>query len=421
MSSISSLSRMISALKASEQGLHTTAHNLTNVNTKGYTRQQVLMNESNYTNIGRSATGTLSIGFGTDVQTVRQVRDYFLDHSYREESGRKGFYTAQANATAEIETILGEIEGESFSKTLDNMWASLNELEKHPDGLETRGLFIQNAVIFAEKSSLIMEQLNNYQENVNKSVIDTVERINVIGKEINRLNDVVSMAEVGGGNANDYRDERNTYLDELSKLVTVSYREDKEGNVLVNVENVPFVLKGGWQKMDTSQAESFSPLVVPRWVHLDEPVFNFDNPVGPEYDNDIGSLKGMVLARGSRSADYRDLQSANTYESEVKDSIIMTVQAQFDNLVHGIVTMINNTLSPNTTGTPAYLDTAAAPYGLNGEQGNEVFSRKYMPRYDSSSVPANAYNEEDFTDQYSLYSAGNIKVSYGWRFFFWMA
>jgi len=407
MSSISSLSRMISALKASEQGLNTTAHNLTNVNTKGYTRQQVLMKESNYSHIGRSETGTLSIGFGTDVQTIRQVRDYFLDHSYREESGRQGFYASKAEASNEIQTILGEIEGESFSKTLDNLWASLNELEKHPDGLETRGLFIQNAVIFAEKANLIMEQLNTYQEDMNKDVFTAVSRINKLGKEINRLNDVISMAEVSGGNANDYRDQRNVHLDELSKLVKVSYREDKDGNMMVNVENVPFVLKGGWREMNTMQAEPFSTLVVPGWPHLDEPVFNFDNPVGPSYDNDIGELKGMVMARGSRHADYRDLQSTTIYENKVKDSIIMTAQAQFDNLVHGIVTMINDVVAPNT-GIPPQLDTATAPFGLNGQQGVEIFSRRYMERYDSTT---GNYNEEDFTNHYSLYSAGNLVIN----------
>ncbi len=52
-------------------------------------------------------------------------------------------------------------------------------------------------------------------------------------------------------------------------------------------------------------------------------------------------------------------------KSIIEPSEIMTVQAQFDNLIHGVVTMINDTLAPvgGTTG----------PYGLNGEQGHEIF------------------------------------------------
>ena len=88
--SIGSLSRMVSALKANELALNTTAHNLTNVNTPGYVRQQVLMNESRYIHIGESGTSTMSIGMGTEVNAIRQVRDIFLDQSYREEAGREG-------------------------------------------------------------------------------------------------------------------------------------------------------------------------------------------------------------------------------------------------------------------------------------------------------------------------------------------
>ncbi len=411
MSSISSLSRAVSALMANQTALNTTAHNLTHVNTEGFVRQQVLFKESPYDHIGKSGTSTKSIGMGTDIQTIRQVRDIFLDQSYREESGRMGFYGAQANAVEEIETILGETEGESFSKMLDNLWVSLNELSKHPDGLETRGSFIQNAVIFVEKSNLIMEQINNYQSNLNGEVLDTVDRINVIGKEIKQMNDLIARSEIPGGNANDYRDQRNLLLDELSGLVDVSYREEADGTVLVSVENVPFVIRGNFYPMDVVQAEPFSNLVVPNWPNLGVQVFNFDNPVGPSYDNDIGQLKGMIMARGTRSANYTDLQNAAVYTNEIKDSVVMQVQAQFDNLIHGIVTMVNDIVSPKTAGTPAYLDIANAPYGLDGSQGTEIFVRKHMERYDATSIPAGQYNEEDPSNLISLYSAGNIQLN----------
>lgn len=411
MASISSLGRAVSALMASQTALNTTAHNLANVNTDGYTRQQVLFNESTYIHIGKNGTSTMSVGLGTDVQSIRQVRDIFLDQSFREENGRKGFYEAQAKAVEEIETILGETEGESFSKILDNLWVSLSELSKHPDGLETRGSFIQNAAIFVEKSNLIMEQMNDYQDDMNQEVFDAVERINNIGKEINELNDVISKAEINGGNANDYRDTRNKLLDELSTMVNVSYREDYDGNLLVGIENVPFVIVGDYRPMSTMQAEPFSTLVVPSWPHISEPVFNFDNPVGPDYDNDIGMLKGMVMARGTGSANYTDLQDPVIWEEEISESVVMQAQAQFDNLVHGVVTMINDLLAPNTAGSPAYLDTANAPYGLDGSQGTELFSRLYVDRYDPTSLPPGQFNEEIPGNKYSYYSAGNLKIN----------
>ena len=412
MSSISSLSRAVSALMSSQTALNTSAHNLSNVDTKGYVRQQVLMKDSSYLKLGENATASLNVGLGVEVQSIRQVRDIFLDQSYREETSRYGFYKAQTGAIEEVETILGEIEGESFSSLMNDVWVSLNELVKHPDGLETRGTFVQNAVLFIDRANLIMSQLNDYQKNLNTQVVDMVDEINSIGHQIYKLNEEIVKQEVGGANANDYRDQRNLLLDELAEKVNISYREDQAGNVLVKIESTEFVTLGGVNELGIEEAESFSLLVQPTWPHLNEPVYRFDVPISSENENDQGELKGLLLARGSRQANYTDLDDPN-YEEDVKPSIIMNAQAQFDNLIHGIVTLINDTVAPNTeilpsTTPPTYeLDAVNAPYGLDGSQGIEIFSRKTVERYDGSNV----YNEEDVSNYSTLYTASNLEIN----------
>lgn len=399
MASIGSLSRAVSGMMASQSALQATAHNLSNVNTTGYVRQQVLMKESSYVKVGNGPTTDFLVGLGTGVQDIRQVRDMFLDMSYREESGRQGFYNAQANAIEEIEVILGETEGESFSQILDNLFSSINELSKHPDGLETRGTFVQSSVLFVNKANLVMDQLNDYQMNQNSKVIDTVNEINGLGKEIFKLNDLIVRSEVNGDNANDYRDARNNALDKLSNLVDISYREDKVGNVFVKVEGYEFVTISDVNEMDLAPAEPFSLLVTPIWKSLGREVFNLDETITPEKNNDLGKLKGLLLARGTRQANHTDTNDPNTYEQAIKPSIIMNAQAQFDVLVNGIVTMINDIVAPKSK--------TGGPYGLDGSQYTEVFKRKYMDRYDSSGN----FESEVATNLYSLYSAGNLEVN----------
>ncbi len=414
MGTISSLSRAVSGLRANQAALTTTAHNLSNVNTPGYVRQQVLMIDSSYQRIGENATSLLQIGLGTDIQEIRQVRDYFLDLAYRCENGRYGFYKSQSEAIDEIENILGETEGEAFSKILNDVWQSMNELSKHPEGLETRGSFIQNASMFMEKANLISKQLNEYQSNLNNEISSKVKRVNEIGEQIYKMNKAVVTKEAGGGNANDYRDVRNLLVDELSYLVDINTKEDFQGNILISVENVPFVTVGEHWSLGVVQAEDFSQLVDPYWPHLSEvgppaithKLFNADNPVGPQYDNNKGELKGLIISRGTRTANYTDMANQTIYEEEIKPSTIMTIQAQFDNLIHGIVTTINNVLSPVVGGPPGTMD-PNAPYGLNGEQGIELFTRKYMDRYDG----VGDFNEEDASNAFSLYSAGNIEIN----------
>jgi len=407
MSSISSLSTALSALRSSKTALNTTAHNLANVDTPGFVRQQVLMKDSPYLKVGENAVTGFDVGLGVDVQTIRQVRDIFLDQTYREEASRRGFYEYQNLAVEEVETILGEIEGESFAEILDDLWNSLNELSKHPEGLETRGTFIQSAVLFVDRANLIMDQLNSYQKNLNTQVIDMVDEINSIGYQIDELNEIISREEVTGANANDYRDQRNLLLDKLSELVDISYKENANGKVTVKVENVEFVTTSGVNEMGLTQAEPLSIFVQPYWNHLDMPVFNFSLPVSSERENDKGALKGLLLARGTSSANYTDMNDPINYYENIQPSIVMNAQAQFDKLINGVVTMINDTLSPNV-GTPPVLDAGNAPYSLDNEQGIELFSRKYVERYDSLTKE---YIEEDPSNYSTLYTAGNLEIN----------
>lgn len=409
MSSISSLSAAVSALMSSQSALNTTAHNLANVNTQGYVRQQAIMKDAKYMTIGQNATTGFYVGIGVDIQGIRQVRDQFLDQSYRQENSRKNFYAAQSNAVEEVETILGETEGESFGTVLNDLWVSLNELSKNPEGLETRGAFVENVVLFTNRANLIMDQLDGYQDNLNTQVTDMVTKINDLGDQISKLNGVIVRQELSGGSANDYRDQRNNLLDQLSGMVDMTYKEDVSGNVTVQVEGMEFVTLSGSNKMGLAAAAPFSQLVKPIWTHLsntNKDVFDFSQEISPENDNDKGGLKGLLLARGTVPANYTDMQNTATYNATIKPSMIMNAQAQFDNLIHGVVTMINDVLSPNT-GTPLALDTANAPFGLDGTQGNELFIRKSMTRYDGT----NQYNVEDPTNPYSLYSAGNIEIN----------
>ncbi|MCT4543235.1 MAG: flagellar hook-associated protein FlgK [Vallitalea sp.] len=409
MSSISSLSRAVSGLSASQYALQATAHNLANVNTPGYVRQQVLLKESNYYKIGNNGSSNLMIGMGTDVQTIRQVRNMFLDGAFREESSRYGFYNSGAKAIEEIETIFGEIEGENMQGILKQFNKSLDELSKHPDGLEARGTFIQTAVLFVNKANLIMNQLEEYQTNLNTQITDKVKEVNRLAKEVNMLNQKISKYEINGDNANDFRDARNNALDQLSEIIDITYSEDHEGNVNVLAEGFPLVSGGIVNKIKLEQAAPNSPFVSPVWEVTGNRVFNLKTEISVDRQNDRGSLKGLLLSRGERKANYKDTENVSNYEENVKPSIIMRTQAKFDMLVHSIVKKVNDIVAPITNPTPPAVpekDKANAPYGLDDSQHIEIFKRKNMSRY-----TGDTYNGEDASDINSLYSAGNLEIN----------
>ncbi len=163
-------------------------------------------------------------------------------------------------------------------------------------------------------------------------------------------------------------------------------------------------MRDNYYKMEWTAADPKSSLITPYWPHLDRKVFDDTYEVSGNTDNDIGALKGMVVARGSRRTNYLDLKDENAYNA-IKKSDVMVAMATFDRFVHEVVTLVNDRLSPIDKAT-GELD-ANAPFGLNGEQGAELFSRQYVKRFDA----AGKYIEEDGTHGNTLYSAGNLVIN----------
>ena len=433
MSSLGSIYLGVSGLNSSQNALNTTAHNLANVDTKGYARQQVLLRDFGYVNWGENHISTFQKGLGVDFQTVRQVRDVFLDKAYRQETGREAFYDAGYQAVTEVEDLFGELEGVAFQDTIHDLWGSLQELAKEPNNSETRASFVQSAVTFVERAQNISYQIKDYQVNLNIQIKDTVNRINSIGDEIKDLNYKIRAYESNDvENANDLRDQRNVLLDELGKLASITYQEDHNGVVTVNVEGVSFVSEDMVSHMDVKKAGPGTDMLVPVWPsHKNAEVFNFDRIPSSEANTDIGSLKGLLLVRGDKEANYLDIPVRKSpegedevadaeYEAKVKEynlriesSAIMNIQAQFDQLIHGIATTINDILCPNAKladGT-VVLDKDKAPVCIDGEtRGIELFKRKSMDRY-SISGDEYVFHAEDESNVHSLYTIGEIEIN----------
>lgn len=461
MGLMGSLYTGVSGLQVSQRGLNTTAHNLSNLETEGYVRQQTLQTDSFYTNIGTTHVSYLQVGHGATAAAITQVRDQFLDQSYRQELGRQYFYEAQYECVTEMEEILGETEGVAFQDSMEELWVAMQELCKEPDNIVTRSSFIQTAVSFIERAETVYSQIKSYQLSLNTNIQNTVDRINEIGDEIKELNAKIQKYEASGmENANDYRDARNLLLDELSGLADITYKEHSSGVVTVMLENQMFVSEDLVYHMDTRLLENDTGMIEPYWPSFgDISVFNFDPLPSSEADTDIGSLKGLLLVRGDKvgkhtdipvepdKADYTDEsgyfyqddyeaayrvyeKEVETYNMQIEASAIVSVQSQFDKLINGVVTTINDLLCPNKEVVTAegetilIFDAENAPIGMDsdGTPGEALFNRKSMDRYEKTTATIEVdgifqevevwkYNEEDASNNYSLFTLGEIEVN----------
>lgn len=379
MSLMGSLWTGVSGLQTSNNALNTTAHNMSNMDTVGYTRQQVSQGTRSYVTIAKSnKTNWKQLGLGVNYTLTRQERDYFLDKNYRRESGRSAFYDVSTSAMEEIEYILGEsesggsIEGHEFSESLSNLWVAVQELSKDPTSSVNQNLFVTRSYEFITRASAVYTSLCQYQDNLNKTIVKDVNNINSYAQEIEDLNRKIVATEAGGvEHANDLRDRRNHLLDELAKMGNISYSEDTLGYLTVQFEGIDLV-KGSMVNTVELYADPKTGFYTPYWkmlAHCDydrngnivvtkegiegAEVFDLTAQVSSDLNTDIGSLKAMLLARGDHKATYSELKDINLdgeyeegwYDSHISQSIVMNIQAEFDQLINAVTTKINDILA----------------------------------------------------------------------------
>ena len=459
-------------MQASQYAMNTTAHNLTNAGTVGYSRQQVLLTDRAYTNIGNTPIGIKQEGLGTKIADVRLVRDRFVDKLYRSEYGREMFYQTKYDVVAEVQNYFGEMEGSDFRTYMNNLWTSAQELQKESNSIVTRSSYIASAVTFTEQANEIYKELTTYQKYLNAEIEEQVDKINEIADKIYDLNYKIVMVEASGvESANDFRDQRDALLDELGGLASMSYKENGDGGVDVYIEHRCLVSMDRTYKLDVRPASDSCEYYVPIWKDDQEDLFNLSRVPDADAGTDVGSLKGIMMSRGDWVANYTNVPVApevpirpnradfasdveyndavaqygidySNYQTEyaeftkqkeyyntyLEPYTVNNIIAQFDQLVHGVMTKINDVLCPNTEieladgTTMTVLDEEKAGYGMgasNKVQGTELFIRHTTPRYTEKEVTladgtvktVQAYNEENPDDYLSLYTLGNVQVN----------
>ncbi len=386
-----------SGLQTSQNALNTVAHNLSNQNTTGYVRQQVAMTDTYYNTISTTkAISNSQTGDGVRYSEVRHIRDHFFDMKYREESGRLSFYETSYSATLEIEDILGELDGAAFKDSLEGLWTAMEELSKAPSDSTYMSMLVSKASSFVQNATSVYQSFIEYQNNLNLQIKDMVDEINAIGSRIDELNKKIAVIETGGiEKANDLRDERDLLIDTLAGYGNITYSEDLNSRVTVRFNGNDFVTTSGAYKMEMLQDDE-TGFYTPYWEQnavksKDENgnevidisvahVFKMTETISTDAGTDVGGLRALLLARGDHVANYQDLTSNMTqnkldalkmtaleynkdpegnenryYNNNIANSLMMNIEAEFDNLVHAVVTKVNEVIADNCDPKSGYL------------------------------------------------------------------
>ncbi len=223
-----------SGMSTYQAHLNTTAHNVANVKTRGYSKQSVFQRATQAISLGSSYG---MVGSGVEAAEILSARDTYYDEKYRMSNNSYGRYTTLSYYMQSIEDYLyaKESTSGSISNSLTDFFTSLSSLTRAVSDTTIR----TQTVGYAETTTKYIQEaaynLQSLQQDVNSQIAHTVDQINAYAEQIAALTKQINTIEVYGTRANDLRDQRATIIDDLSQLVDVDVveKEPAEGKGVV--------------------------------------------------------------------------------------------------------------------------------------------------------------------------------------------
>ncbi len=218
-----------SGINASQRGLATASNNIANVNTPGYSRQDVILRVANPIELNGDY-----IGRGVGDTTVRRTFDNFTYVQLLGQSSSYGNSLALEGGLNHVEQIFNEAQDKGLLNFMQQYFNSWQDVSDNASDPAPRTALMRNSEAFINAAKQIEADLVNTIEFVNDEVGDVVDQINVLTTNIATVNGNIQQVEAGGSEvANTFRDERERMMKELAQLIDYDWNENVDGTVTV--------------------------------------------------------------------------------------------------------------------------------------------------------------------------------------------
>lgn len=217
----------ISGLNSAQAGLLTTSHNISNVNTPGFSRQTVVQGTNNpqYTGVG-------FFGAGSNIQTIQRQYNEFLEVQARDTQSSVSHLQRYAMQIGRIDQLLGDVDA-GLSTAIDSFFKGVHEVAAYPADAAARQSMLSASSALVARFQALDSQLSAARKDVNSQLQANVTAVNSIASQIANLNERIAVASAQGNGQqqpNDLLDQRDTLVRELSKLVRTNVVEQSDGS-----------------------------------------------------------------------------------------------------------------------------------------------------------------------------------------------
>ncbi|MDR3562182.1 MAG: flagellar hook-associated protein FlgK [Negativicutes bacterium] len=330
-----------SGMNTTQAGLTAMSHNLANMNTVGYSRQQSVSEE-----LVTLQSGGTSLGSGASVAEISRARDVLLDKTYRQQNAALSYWDAKNTNITSMQQILDDMSsstdatddsGETgIQAMVTDFFNSWEELAKDPTSQSARQTVTEDATTLVSSLSQVDQQLEQMQEDCTASVKDGVDQLNDYAQQVKKLNIQIRAAEAGGTEANDLRDQRDEIVDEMSSLADVSANE-QNGVYTVSIGGVSLVSGDSTHTLvATGTGTVTNPLQV-TWKEL-----------GSAVNLSGGSIKGQLEDADQSGVQAIDTTTSYDYDPTAITSSIAALRQGLNDLITTVAAQVNTLHSSGT-------------------------------------------------------------------------
>jgi flagellar hook-associated protein 1 len=302
------------ALHAHTRALDTVSHNVANVNTAGYSRQETVLST-------RGAQWTAEGWYGTGVKVANVIQhvDKQLQAQLTDKASQLGYFDAYLAQLGGLEALDNEAGDSSVGQALTDFFNSWQELSLNPESTAVRQTVLETTQNLTSRLNSINTDLQQMERNLDGYLGSAVTEVNQICRSIAELNSKIIATETLGQTANDFRDQRQSQLDALAGKLNIQWFEDANGSVSVFTGQGAVLVQENYPRSGDADPLSYQSVA----GYADKQVVWS----GTGMVLDSGQINGGEMGAWLRTRDV-DLQGMQDFLDDLSHNLVWQVNQQ---------------------------------------------------------------------------------------------
>jgi len=405
MSLSTSLGIATRALQVNQYALNVVSNNISNMNTEGYSRKTVELEESYPYQVVLNGK-EYQMGTGVQIADIVSQRATYLDDYFRSQNTEASFYNELASGASKITDIMNELGDTSLQKSLENFYNAFETLATNASNSTYRLQVVEQAKTLVNQFNSLSKRLTNERNLIvgdptdltgislkNSSASIAVNDINSKLAQVAELNNTILISP----NATSAVDQRSMILDELSAELPITTVNNSNGTVNIYLGNYALV-QGNKQNSTLNIAQNYTD---PTYTKIDE-----DNPVKIQ----VLDMDGNVI-----NDNVNDKITAGTLGAYLTLGSTHPGMLSYNNVLNDLNLMVNQfaqslnslQLDNNTLGSPMAISVDAA----TGKKTLTPSTAALFTSIDGSTITAgNIVFNPEVNDNYNLIAAARVEV-----------